>query len=142
MLNLILSLLIIGKSLAETAPIPGCEEQSLYTIEGKKVSVCWINDIEAWVSSDCVSKKKTKCGSIVIHDLALQNLFKLEPSDTRGGKNPGCAICKTLGGKVNYGSEDGESQQTFCLAHDGSYIDTNALTKAFYESIDKKGDQK
>jgi hypothetical protein len=136
---LLILLFLLNQSFAKTTVIPGCVEPSNYSMEGKKVTLCWVEKIEGWVSSDCIVNKTPRCGSLVIREQASQKSIELDESDTRGGKNPGCAICLKLGGKVKYGVEEGESQQTFCEAKDGSYIDSNTLTNTFFSNPKEKG---
>jgi putative hemolysin len=119
--------------------IPGCEDQSVFKIEGKKTEFCWLPKIEAWVSVHCVQKKTPDCKALTLYQSLLKSGVALESEELDGGKNPGSVLCGKIGGTLQYAILEGGSQQTFCSAADGSLIDSNALSNAYYtEEKNKK----
>ena len=117
---------------AATQATPGCEDSSVFQIEGKKTEFCWLPKIEAWVSTHCVQKRRPACKALALHQSLLNHVVVLESEELDGGKNPGGILCGKIGGTLQYAILEGGSQQTFCSAADGSLIDSNALGNAYY----------
>lgn len=129
---LFFSLLALSSIHAANKKIPGCGDQSFFVVEGKKIEFCWLPKIEAWVSIHCVQKKKPDCKALTLYQSLLKPVVVLESEELNGGKNPGSVLCGKIGGTLQYAILEGGSQQTFCSAADGSLIDSNALSNAYY----------
>jgi putative hemolysin len=132
MKTLLFTFMALVQTQAATQTIPGCGEQSVFQVEGKKIEFCWLPKVEAWVSIQCVQKKQAACKALALHQSLLKQVVILESEELDGGKNPGSVLCGKIGGTLQYAILEGGSQQTFCSAADGSLIDSNALGNAYY----------
>lgn len=89
-----------------------------YTGTVSQYSICWKEDIEAFVSESCL---KSKCHAIHLP------LTKSKSISKRGGKNPASVKCKEHGQQVVILKDSDKNEQAFCLFSDGSLIDVNAI---------------
>lgn len=77
-------------------------------------SICWKDDIKAYVSESCLN---SKC------DALHKPSFKKETLDRSGGRNPAAVRCKEFGHKIVILKDENNDELSFCQFPDGSLID-------------------
>jgi len=110
----ILLLLISVKAFA-------CAEE-IWSIEGQKTAFCYDDKVKTILSVSCVEKN---CGARELMKNSLE--MKVESSQKGKSRNPGSIYCQRLLGKVFIGKNERGSENAFCRASDGTFINLSSL---------------
>jgi len=105
------------------SPIYGEE----FRIEGKKIDFFDYDEMRVTVSKECKDLHKKK----FCKDLEFLNDISFSKAGIKGTgvSNPGSTICtKLLNGRVVFGRDLDNNENSFCRLKDGTYIDSGTLT--------------
>lgn len=105
-------------------PLTYAEE---FKIAGKKIEFFQYDEMRVTISKKCEDLNQKK----LCKDLEFLNDISLSKAGITGTgtRNPGSTICtKLLGGRVVFGRDSENNENSFCHLKDGTYIDSGTLT--------------
>jgi putative hemolysin len=100
----------------------GDADNIILTVEGKKIVLIDSSEKSLTISENC---KNLKCKAY--EAFLKKNSVTLLPDEISGGRNPGTAKCRKLGGIVQIGVDEERNEMSVCTFTDGSAIDCGSF---------------